>query len=215
MAKRTKANKRRRNPLYKSTGIPRPKIGFNGQLLSTTAYASQSATDATKQGADYFTLDASAGESVARAGFDVLKHYEDFKFRSAFLEFQPSVGPAGTDAGSKVYIAYIDNPELIVTFKAAATRAAQLSIVRNVRNVKSFNAWERYTYRVPVSFRRRWFSTNPTVGSPSPEETDRSIQGMVVVAYESITASLGVGALGLWRIGSVMELRNFNASVLT
>ncbi len=214
MAKRTKVNKRRKNPLYRSAGRSRPKIGFNGQLLSSTAYANQSATDASKQGADWFALDSSSGESIGRAGVDVYKHYEDFKFRSAQLEFQPSIGPAGTESGSKVYVAYIDNPELIVAFKAAAV-AAKLIIVKNVRNVKSFNAWERFTYRVPISYRRKWFNTNPTIGTPTAEETDRAIQGLVVIAYESVSASIGSGGLGIWRLLSVMELRNFNATVLT
>lgn len=205
------------NPLQKSGGtIPRPKMRFDGQYLTCTLYGSQSAIGGTTAtlGSDWHSADCSSGEGMNRAGSDVVKHYQDYKYTSAFLEWLPSIGPSHTDSGGRVYIAYIDNPELIVTFKAA-TDVNKLPMVRNCANVRDFNMWERFTYRVPLTYRRRMFNVNPTIGTPGNEETDRAIQGLIVISYVSISNTPAAATLGQWRIVSTTWLRGFTATTLT
>ena len=221
MTKRTKSSarnpRRKSNPLYTGRGrVGRPRMKFDGQTITSTLFSSQSAVGAVTAtlGSDYQIVDCSSGEAMNRAGSDVVKHYQDYKYTQAALEWLPSIGPASTDAGGRIYIAYIDNPELIVTFKAA-TAVNQLPMVRNCANVRDFNMWERFTYHVPLTYRRKMFNVDPTVSTPGNEETDRAVQGLVIISYVSINNTAATGVLGQWRITSTTWLKGFTASILT
>ncbi len=209
--------RRRQNPLERSVAKPgRPRIGFNGQDLQTVMYLANSPIGGTTLhiGADWHAIDCSSTEGLNRAGSDVIKHYQEYKYSSASLEWISATGPSGGEAGASVFIAYIDNPELITTFKAA-TDANKFNIVRNVANCRSFNAWERFTYRVPLSYRRKVFNVDPTIATPSNEETDRAIQGLVVVGYSSIGLTVGAASLGQFRGVANTRLLGFTATNLT
>ncbi len=216
-SKGAKSSRRRPNPLERNMVKPgRPRIGFNGQDLNTVQYLPNSAIGSVtnRVGADWHAIDCSSTEGLNRAGGDVIKHYQEYKYASAALEWISATGPSGTDAAASVFIAYIDNPELIVTFKAA-TDINKFTIVRNVANCRSFNAWERFTYRVPLSYRRKVFNVDPTISTPGNEETDRAIQGIVVVAYNSISNTVAAQALGQFRGTATTRLFGFTASTLT
>jgi len=215
MANKTKAGKRRSNPLTRTTGIRRPRISFNGHSITSVLYSDHS-VGASSTVTDWQAVDCSSDQAINRAGTDVIKHYQEYKYQSAAVEWIPKIGPSSTDAGVRVSIAYIDNPELIVTFKAA-TAANRVTMIRNAATCKTFNLWERFTYRVPLTFRRKWFNTNVTIGTLDSQETDRSIQGIVIVCIEGVVSSAtpASGSLGQWRMTSTTLLQGFTATTLT
>ncbi len=215
MTGRTKAGKRRSNPLERSVGrVSRPVMKFDGQTIHASTFQTQAATDASKQGSDWLSIDCSNGEGINRAATEVIRHYQNYKYTQASIEWIPAIGPAATESGARVMLAYIDNPELIVTFKAASN-AAKATLVTGMGNVKTFNAWERFTYKVPLTYRRKFWNINPTISSPGNEETERSIQGIVAVIYQSINASVAAFALGQFRMVSNTWVSGFSAVTLT
>lgn len=223
MTNKTKAGRRRSNPLLRNQArVGRPRIGFDGQLVRTTAYADQSAIGAVdaKVGIDWFGVEGGSGEAINRSAQDVIKHYQEYRYRSASMEWNPRVGPANSESGARVYMAYIDNPELINAFKALAAGAGNptlaLGRVKAVANVRAFNAWERFTFRVPLTYRRKWFNVNTSVGSSTNnEETDRSFQGLVIVAYQAVADTVTGGSLGQFRMMSETDIRGFTGTSLT
>lgn len=199
------------------SSIPgRPRLSFDGQKISSVLYSDQSAT-AANIGTDWLGIDTTSGEGINRSGLDVIKHYQEYKYSKALAEWIPKIGPSNADSGARVSVAYIDNPELMITYENAAA-AARVAIVRNCANCKSFNAWERFSYRVPITHRRRWFNVDPTqpaVGARTSEEYDRAVQGKVIMCYETITAVIAAGALGQWRGTSDTHIQGFTATILT
>lgn len=216
MARKTKAGKRRANPLARTPGIRRPRISFDGQTITSTLFTDHS-LGAANLVTDWQSLDCSAGEGINRAGADVIKHYQDYRYTQAMVEWLPKIGPSSVDAGVRVSLAYIDNPELINAYKAAGA-ATRVTICRNAANCKTFNLWERYVFRVPLTYRRKWFNVNTVIGSATNnEETDRSIQGIVCCVIEGIVSSAGpaAGTLGQYRCTSTTALQGFTATSLT
>ncbi len=215
MARKTKVGKRRSNPLARTAGMGRPKIKFDGHTISGVLFSDHSA-GASNTVVDWQAIDCSSGEAMNRQGSDITKHYQEYRYTSAMLEWIPKVGPSSTDAGVRVSIAYIDNPELIVAYKAAAA-ASKVTICRNTANCRTFNLWERFTYRVPLTYRRKWFNVNPSITTPNSEETDRSIQGLLLCVIEGVVSSATPtgGSLGQYKLTSSTVLQGFTASTLT
>ncbi len=215
MARKTKVNRRRSNPLARTAGTGRPKLKFDGHVVTSVLFSDHSA-GASSTITDWQAVDCSSSEAINRQGTDITKHYQQYRYTSAMVEWLPKVGPSSTDAGVRVSIAYIDNPELIVAYKAA-TAANRVIMCRNVANCRTFNLWERFTYRVPLTFRRKWFNTDPTIGTPTSEETDRAIQGLVLCVIEGVVscATPGAGTLGQYKLSSTTVLQGFTASTLT
>jgi hypothetical protein len=121
----------------------------------------------------------------------------------------PAVGPNSTNAGARIYFAYIDNAERMSTYMAAGTTSAtRLSIVRGVRNVRNCMAWERFTYNVPLTWRRKVFDVNSSEpGAPGVDELERATQGLLVFAFETIS-EVTAGALGTFKVNSSTRLHN-------
>jgi len=216
--------KKRVNPLQRPMGrMKGPKIGFDGTNLSCTAYlAAPSPTSGIGKGA--ITIDCSsinfnavgqllAGASASMAS--VTQLYSQFAYKSLAVEYVPNIGPSNSEAGSRIHIAYIDNPEKMVNWRSAATNL--LVAIRGCRNVRSFNAWERFTYRVPLTWRRKEFdvNTNATVIADI-DEYERSVQGLILVVVETQTTS-GTDALvlGTFKVNSAITLRQLNLSLGT
>lgn len=217
MAK-TKVGKRKVNPLFRSRmGTGRPKMAFNGQKITCTGFVDHS-LGASNIVTDWFSVDCNAGEALNRFGTDVLRHYQEYKYLAGTCEWIPKIGPTSNDAGSRVSIAFMDNPELMNTFENA-TAATKVSIVKTLATCKTFNLWERFVYRVPLTYRRKWFNVNvnlPAVGSRTAEEFDRSAQGKVVVCIETTTTGAPAsGVLGQWKVSSTTMLQGFTSTNLT
>jgi len=215
MANKTKANKRRRNPLYRTQGLRPPKLRFDGHKVHTVLFSNQSAIADIDDGvgSDWQEIGTNASEGAARPAFEIIRHYQEYKYLSCQCEWIPRIGPSATDSGGRISIAYIDNPEQMNVFQNLASQALKVAYVRTLGNCKTFNMWERFTFRVPLTHRRKVFNVNttwPAIGSRTAEEFDRATQGLVIVAYEAITiTAITAGALGQWRITADMALSGF------
>ncbi len=221
MTKRTKPSnkmsKRKINPLYRAHVKPgRPRIAFNGQTISSVAFVDHS-VGAANVITDWHQVDCNSAEGINRAGTDVIKHYQEYKYLNAACEWIPKVGPAGSEAGSRISIAYIDNPELMNVFENAVA-ATRVTMIRSAATCKTFNVWERFTYRVPLTYRRKMFNVDPTVpavGARSNEEFERATQGKVAVCIETVAAAPGAGTLGQFRLTSTTLITGFTATTVT
>lgn len=200
--KRTKS-KRKANPLMRAVPrVARPKLSFDGQVLNSTLYLGSANTGVGSVGKDVIHVDCETGLGLTRAVGPMVILYNEYKFRSVTVEWIPSISPASVDAGSRVHIAYVDNPEKIVNFDALAAAGA-VQAVRSVKNCKTFNAWERYSYTVPLTYRRKLFDVDGTPAANTADVLDRICQGEIQVAIESITPSV---VLGTYRITFNLEL---------
>lgn len=196
MANKSKRGRRSRvkqNPMQRREGTPRPMVSFDGTVVDSAFYT---ATTPTVLGAakDYHFVDCSNSLAINRGVSTITGLYNEYKYLQASMEYVPSVGPASADAPGRIHVAYIDNPEKIVSFIAAAAGATALSYVRSCKNVRSYNLWERFTYNVPLTNRRKLFDTNGTMTTtPGVDEIDRCVQGAIIIAIESISAVITVG----------------------
>jgi len=198
-------------------GIAAPKLKFDGHSVHTVLFSNQStiADDDNGVGSDWQEVGTHSTEGCNRPATELIRHYQKYKYTSCMIEWIPRIGPSSTDAGARISIAYIDNPEQIGVFQNLALQADRVAFVRAVGNCKTFNAWERFTYRVPLTYRRKTFTVNvtwPAISSRTAEEFDRATQGLVVICYECITTSIiNEGTLGQWRICADTQLQGFTA----
>ncbi len=193
MAKRSSARKRVTNPLMRKTGAnkSRPRLSFNGQVIESVTHVDASIT-ASNIGGDFHTVDCNNAAGINRGAASITSLYQDYKYLQASVEFLPFFGPSSPEAPGRIYIAYMDNPEMMVVWKTASP-ANKVAFVKGLPGVKIYNIWERFTYRVPLTYRRKWWNVNVNQVTPGAEETERSSQGMVVIAIESISAAVTVG----------------------
>lgn len=216
MTKSRKSNtlvKRRKKPNPMTQRKPRIKMGprsvsFDGQFGNFRSVFAVTTTDASKQlGASYALDCRSSGSVIGGTGSGVAALYSQFVYESCTFRWFPAVAPGVADAGSQLYIGYLDNPEMINTF-LGLTNAQKISAIQSMKNVKFFNAWEQFTYSVPITRRKPTFDVNVTI-TDSADTDDRSLQGIVVVSAESQTASFTLGRFVADSVIKLMELVNF------
>jgi len=194
-----------------------PRLNFDGSNVSCTTYTGVPVTAANvAKGIITVDCDSATNPAVTSGAANVvatsvLGLYSEYRYNSCRIEYVPSIGPAGTDAGSRLHIAYIDNAEKMSAFLAAGV-AASLNLVRGCRNVRTFNAWERFTYNVPLTWRRKVFDTNTNTAVASVDLYERATQGMVIVAVESISA---IVTLGTFKIDSSIRVEQLNLTLTT
>lgn len=152
----------------------------------------------------------SSGSCAGTPGASIMNNYLEYKYQDVKLEWIPEMGPGVAAAGGKVYIAYIDNPETMNTWIGLTTTNALIKI-QSIRNVKMFNAWERVTYHAPLTYRRPWFDENYVI-TDADDVDDRSVQGMIVFAAETVGAT---DTIGHWRVKSTIVVRGFHGSLAT
>lgn len=209
--------RRRLNPATTPNGTrPRVKIDFDGQTLNGLQFSPAIVT-ITNQAASVHLMDCSNtnatgiglniyNQSVAQTLSGITGVYSEYIYRSVTFTWMPYVSPGVSDGGAQIYISYQDNPEMIASATISSASAIFTS-AKASRNMKSFNAWERFTFTVPVSNRRRTFDCNTTTTIGSTDTYDRSVQGAVIVGYNSPTAAV---SLGQWKINYHLELRKLN-----
>jgi hypothetical protein len=186
----------RQNPVKSRSGlvprIPRPRIKFDGHLLSGTATIGSSVT-ASNAAFDYHFVDCNITYGIPRAHNAITDSYQNYVYRSLRVEWLPIVGPAHVDAGAQVQITYIDNAEDMFFIQNTATATTAKNAILST-NYKAFNAWERFTWNVPLTRRRKTFAVN-TVYTPSIESLERSAQGMMAMAISgTATAAIQLGS---------------------
>ncbi len=219
--RRNTFTKKRVNPTDRRvTRMKGPRANFDGSTVSCTSYFASPAAAANLSKAT-ITVDCDSATNILVTGgaasvlaSGVLNLYSEYKYNKCSVEWIPSIGPVNADAGDRIHIAYIDNSEKMVTFQAA-TSAAALGLVRGCRNVRSFNAWERFTYNVPLTWRRKVFDTNVTVVPGTVDLYERSTQGMIIISIETNTAILAAGALGTFKVDSSIRVNQLNVNLTT
>lgn len=208
------------NPMYRTqVKQPRPKVSFDGQLLKGSqifanqqTLANQGSTvlfvdcSNTSGGVASNRLETAIGQLNSIAGF-----YNEYVYDSLVIEWLPLIAPGTADAGTRCYIGYVDNPEVVATL-TAATAATTVGAVKGIRNFKAFNAWEHFRYTVPLTRRVKTFNVNTTSLHTDPEINARSTQGAVVMGLDSLTAA---GTYGAWRSYYTITLKGLQTQVGT
>jgi len=201
---------------------PRPKIHYNfdGQMLNGMGFSAPLVTIANGACALYMVdcssviatgIAANSYIQSVSADFNTIsKYYNEYIFHSLRLDWMPYVAPGVADGGSQLYIDYIDNAEEIANVDGGAV-ATVYNIAKSSRNTKFFNAWERFSYNVPLTRRRKTFDVNINT-TYTVDIIDRSVQGAVVVGVTSSSAAL---SLGQWRFTYLVELRTLNLNIVT
>lgn len=192
-----KGMKRKRNPLASNTitRAPRMKVKFDGQIFKGSTHVPAIVT----AGNVFSTIHAVSSQNinlaVANTFAGMFNFYKEYKFMSLTLEWIPAVAPGVADGGSEILISFNWNPEQLVSQFAAAP-ATVINNLRSDRTSRSFNAWERFTYNVPLHSRRKMFDcdVNPTGAYlTDTNQIDRAVHGGIVVGATSISAIATLG----------------------
>lgn len=190
---RVAPKRRKKNPMTQR--VPRIRLNerntrFDGQFGNFRAVGN-TLTAASNVAAQVFYIDCTATAAMGQVGSGVAALYSEYVYESCVFRWLPSVSPGVSDGGSQIYIAYFDNPEKMAVVAALSATNA-VSAVKAMKNAKFFNAWEQFTYSVPLTRRRKSFDVNVT-NSHGADVDDRSVQGMVLIAAESIGATPTLG----------------------
>lgn len=213
------SSKKKQSPIYSvQRAVPRPRVTFDGTFMNGTGYTDNVTTAASGASAlltfDFTNTKATtAAKTTQSVGWDLTSfagRYTQFRFIEARLTWVPRVAPGVADGGSAITIGYIDNPEIMFA-RISTLVAADIPAFKSIRNIKTFNAWQGFTYSVPLTRRLPWFNIN-SVNAYAIDEVERSVQGAAVVAYESINA---IALLGQWHMTYLVELKNLNTGIST
>jgi hypothetical protein len=200
--------------------IPRPLASFDGSTLHGTHFATRDLTVA-NQASHNLIIDCANNfgsvavskifEGVGRDLTGITGKYQEYRYTSVTCKWLPHVAPGVADGGSSIVIGYIDNPELMLQ-RLASSAGNDIAAIKGTRNIATFNAWEGFTYYVPLSYRRKWFSVNTNTAYPDATAMDKDVQGMVVFGLESLSAAMDLGVMHT--IYNV-ELRGLNTVLAT
>lgn len=194
---------KRVNPV--SRAMPRrrgPKVSFDGTTFSSSVYALPT-TSLVNVASSLIVVDAANTAitiapqqtfSAAGALSALTGSYQEYKYTKLMVSWLPTIGPGQAGAGSRITAAYFDNPEVITNLTANASLAL-VAMVKGNRTAVSWNAWEPYTFHVPLTYRRKMFDVNTTTVYTNVDANDRGVQGLVVVVTESINAAETLGQI--------------------
>lgn len=214
-------SKYKANPIYRNPVVrPRINFSFDGQILNGTGFSAPMGTLVNVAAAVYYvncsnniSTFPTANKYIQSVALDyntITKMYNEYKYLTLQCHWLPFVSPGVTEGGSQMYVAYVDNAEEIAALDIA-TAVNTFNTSKAARNMKFFNAWERFTYNVPLSSRRKTFDTNLN-DVIIADTVDRGIQGAVVVGASSTPAAT---SLGQWRFTYSLELRTLNSQLTT
>lgn len=215
----TRTSRKKQPPtMMVKRNVPRPRLSFDGTVLHGTEFTPNMTTLLNSAAqllfVDCSNSNAAIGTSLQQsAALDLAAltaRYSDFRYLNMQVHWIPHVAPGVADAGSPMYIAYSDNPEQISNIGAFAT-ATNLAAVKGYRNMKTFNAWQNWTYNVPLTRRLPWFNVN-TNASNAVDVVERSVQGLVLICAESISAGADLGA---FHVTFDIELRGLQTVLTT
>lgn len=197
---RTRVRRRRPNPLVATPSRKaRMRINFDGSVLNGNLFsvASQLVTEGSEVlGSDWHHIGTSDAWGITRALANITKFYGQYVVESCQLHWIPQVGPASALASNKVHFAYIDNAERMNLYQTASgvtQQATRRTIALGCKNTFSFNAWERVTWNVPLTRRRRVFDVNTIGATTAIEEFERCVQGFIMCIYEGTTSGVSLG----------------------
>lgn len=197
-----KANRRqvrRRNPMTRNAGVgaPRNRLNFDGQVFRGIHHLPIVTTGATNTVFSVHSIDVQSNANAIITNYaSMMNFYKEYKVMALTLEWIPAVAPGVADAGSEILIGTTWNPEQIVSYQSGVgTPGTQIGIMRSDRTVRSFNAWERFSYTVPIHQRRKLFDVDVNPGSylTNVDIVDRTVQGAIIVGAQSVNASVSLG----------------------
>lgn len=182
--------KRKTNPMKLVQRVSRPRLGFNGQVLQGFTYLGQSTSGGDGAGTQAYLIDCSSN-GVASGNNGLIQYYKEYVYESLKVEWIPAIGPASALAGSQIYVSYEENPEHMLTYLAGVASTNNANQLLD-NTTKIFNAWERVTFNIPLTRRRRMFDVN-TTNAGTVDVLDRSTQGLLILGYNTTVVSSAVG----------------------
>jgi hypothetical protein len=177
----------------------RPTVSFDGSVLTSNLFsvASDVVTENSEfLGSDWHHIGCSDDWGITRALANITKFYGQYVVEQCTVHWIPQVGPSSSLASSKVHFSYIDNAERMNKFQTAtgsSQQAIKRSIALGCRNVFSFNAWERVSWNVPLTRRRKMFDVNTLDATTDIEEFERCVQGFIMCIYEATASGVSLG----------------------
>jgi len=142
-------------------------------------------------------------------GSTVARQYQEYVCPKHGIKYTPAVGT--TTAGS-VWMAYVDNPEIIYNFYSGTyTGSNYLQIAQSTRHSKSGPVWMEMEFSAPVPPRRKMFSIDSTAPANS-SEADRTIQGLYIVVTTNVPLNTTAGYLS---DGYTAKVRGLQLSAVT
>lgn len=190
------------------TKVPRPYINFDGTYLSGTILLNASAL-ASGLAFDYHLMNCNSTLGISRGHSTITDSYENYIYDSVVMEWLPTIGPADTYAGTQMSAAYIDNAEDMFFIINTATVTTAKNLVQRVAKPFVWNAWERVSWNVPLTRRRKTFAVNTTI-TETILEMERDCQGLVVVIQGGPTS--GTPILGTFRFVYKLRLNGLASS---
>jgi hypothetical protein len=200
-------SRKRTNPIGTYRGylprIPRPRISFDGHILKGTATIAASITSS-GEAFDYHLLDCDGTYGISRAHTPISDSYQKYVYKSLVMEWLPAVGPADTGARTQFAMTYFDNAETMFFIQNTATSSTARSAILST-NCKMWNAWERISFRIPITRRRKSFPVN-TNFTPTELEMERSTQGMVCMSQFNAPSNAVYGSYRFYYEVELSEL---------
>lgn len=170
---------------------PRPKVKFDGTSLTGSIVIPATATSG-GAGSDWHFISSNFNLSISRDHTAIVDSYQDYVYDQVTFHWLPKVGPADVQAGLQFGVAYLDNAEDMF-FAMTATAAQMESLVLSTSKPFLYNAWERCSYNIPLTKRRKTFAVDSSV-TEDINRLERDSQGMIVIFFKggpAIAASVG------------------------
>lgn len=183
----------------------RPNASFDGQTLQATTVTNTLGPAVANIAYLPITADADTAGSVMAGYSSITSLYSEYKLNWIKFHWLPAVSPGVAAAGGRIYAYTETNPERMVTLLTGSATSA-VALTKTARNMHSWNAWERYTYNVPIMMRHRWFDVNTNIAY-SADTADRSTQALISIGADTIGAT---DSLGQFQIEFSASLRGLN-----
>lgn len=159
---------------------------FRSQYLNQSVISGSAA-----QAFGIIPIDPALHSTNADPGATVARQYQEYFVTSHGIKFTPAVG---TTTPGTLWMAYVDNPEIIFKFYSGAYAYADyLAIAQTTRHNKSTPIWEATEFSVSSPPRRKMFSVDTTTPNVSAEQTDRTVQGAYIYATTACPFSSTLG----------------------
>lgn len=164
---------------------------MGGDGMVSSRYISYGVTtSSTTQSSGFVTLAPAQHSSANDAGGVVIRQYSNYLTTRSKIIYTPAVGTTTTGV---VFIAYVDNPEMIYKITSGFYSLTDLTnIVQNLSTTKSTPVWQPLELTLNRPPRRKLFSVDTSFPT-SAEIADRTIQGLWLIVTVNAPSSTTVG----------------------
>lgn len=196
----TKSNKNNNQTLIRRPRVPRNRLRAQTGGLTTTfksRYLNQAmSTGASIQSFGVVPVQPSQGSGRGNdPGAAIAGNHQEYLVQQSTFMYTPAVG---TTTPGTIFVAYIDNPEIIGRFYGVDgttpyTSTQYLQIAQTASKSWSTPVWQALTCsNAGIPPRRKMFATD-TTGPTSFAQVDRSVQAVWVYASASAPNSTVLG----------------------